>query len=98
MDVPLNDTDIAVNFFLVCNVGHWGMGCLQDCQCNGRGTCNPFNGQCDCNAGYKGSSCETRTFRHYWVFVLSVYISYLFHDYFIASWAFYNALFYNLQS
>ena len=45
-------------FFSGCRKGYWGRNCSQICQCNNRGSCDPVNGKCDCDAGYRGETCE----------------------------------------
>ena len=42
----------------VCADGYYGDNCEEECQCGSAGHCNPFTGQCSCDLGWQGSTCE----------------------------------------
>ena len=48
-------------FIAACNIGKFGAGCTQDCNC-ASGSCNIFTGECTsgCITGWSGTSCQCK--------------------------------------
>ena len=49
--------------YLVCTPGDWGGNCMNKCDCDSQHSnvaafCDIQNGQCLCDAGYRGISCN----------------------------------------
>jgi len=51
-----------------CPSDRYGTQCLQQCQCENGGTCNPQTGECSCTPGWIGRLCEQRKRRRLYVF------------------------------
>ncbi|KJH43523.1 EGF-like domain protein [Dictyocaulus viviparus] len=43
---------------IVCPDGRWGPGCKEKCRCANGARCDPSTGECKCNLGYTGTTCE----------------------------------------
>ncbi|XP_062504844.1 uncharacterized protein LOC134181591 [Corticium candelabrum] len=43
-----------------CNIGNYGVGCKETCNCGAHGTCDPRDGTCHCVAGYQGATCSLK--------------------------------------
>ena len=52
---PINKT-FAV--FSGCLPGFYGANCTETCQCAKNATCNPKNGRCRCQPGWRGRRCD----------------------------------------
>ena len=50
-------------FFTGCDEGYYGPGCRKQCECSKTGTCDRFDGSCDCDRGWVGSTCEQSKYR-----------------------------------
>lgn len=48
------------NILLVCEVGKYGLGCINSCVCFNNVICNIIIGKCDvgCELGYIGEKCN----------------------------------------
>ncbi|XP_071825081.1 uncharacterized protein [Apostichopus japonicus] len=54
------------NYCYPCSMNKWGHNCNNDCFCLNGTTCDPFDGNCTCSAGYTGSDCgDTCTWNKY---------------------------------
>lgn len=54
--------DVRFNFQCAdqCSPTQWGVNCNMTCSCKNDGTCNPANGTCKCQDGWKGADCSLR--------------------------------------
>ncbi|CAG5052669.1 unnamed protein product [Parnassius apollo] len=44
-----------------CPENKWGPNCVNNCtNCSGHGKCSPVTGECECEEGWQGESCESR--------------------------------------
>ncbi|GBP50391.1 Protein draper [Eumeta japonica] len=44
-----------------CPKNKWGPNCVNECkECSNNGTCSPDTGECQCQDGWKGESCQIR--------------------------------------
>jgi len=41
-----------------CPPGFYGANCTEKCNCANNSTCNPKNGRCRCQPGWRGRQCD----------------------------------------
>lgn len=44
--------------YVECITGFYGANCTESCQCANNATCNPKNGRCRCQPGWRGRQCD----------------------------------------